>query len=346
MSRTVNPVAFWIIALFAASAFAQTTQPFIDVSQAPAPLFDDPVTHGGTDPFVIWNPVKNEWFMYYTQRRSNLQNSHAFDWVHGSPIGIATSADGVHWTYLGLCQGDQNLADPLAVRGNGPEQGITWWAPCFLRVDDKFHMWIVQVDGVYTHWTGKRHILHFTSDDGITWKYLSTARLSSERVIDPTVYRVGNLWYMVYKDEAADSHTYVSQSADLENWTNAHQAEPDGSQEAPFAFRWHNKWWLIVNAVSGRGLRIYTSENGIDNFKYVTTILARPDGTRPDDNAVGHHPGMVIQGEGDTQQCLVYYFTEFRRHEYMQLAELEMGPDGTVFCNRNKYAAATQPAGK
>ena len=204
-------------------------------------------------------------------------------------------------------------------------------------------MWVVLVDGVYTSWTGKRNILHFTSDDGITWKYLSTAALSSDRVIDPTVYKVGELWYMVYKDEAKGSHTYVSQSPDLENWTNAHQADPDGSQEAPFVFRWKDKWWLMVDALGGRGLRIYTSENGIDGYKFVTTILGGRDGKRPHDGVVGHHPGIVIQGPPDHQQCLVYYFTESSRHAYMQIAELEMGADGKLICNRNKFAPTTQP---
>jgi len=325
-----------------ASVFAQTP-PVIDVSQAPAPLFDDPVTRGGTDPFVIWNPVKNEWFMYYTQRRANMENPKGVDWVHGSPIAIATSPDGLHWSYLGLCKGDHDLSDPLAAQGAGPEPGITWWAPCFLRVGEKFHMWVVRVDGIYTNWTGKRNILHFTSDDGINWNYVSTCALASDRVIDPTVFRVGDLWYMVYKNEAAGSHTFVSQSADLENWTNAHQAGPDGNQEAPFVFRWCDKWWLIVDDTSRHGLRLYTSENGVDNFKYVTTILDQRDGTRAQDNAVGHHPGVVVQWVGNTQQCLIYYFTEFNRHAYMQLAELEMSADGKVFCNRNQFVPPAKP---
>lgn len=329
-------------ALFlAASVFAQTP-PIIDVSKAPAPLYEDPVTHGGTDPFVIWNPVKGEWFMYYTQRRSNLEHPHGVDWVHGSPIAIATSPDGIHWSYFGLCQGDHGLSDPLTVKGAGPEPGITWWAPCFLRVGDTFHIWVVRVDGVYTNWSGKRNILHFTSADGIHWKYDSTCTLASDRVIDPTVYRDGDLWYMVYKNEAAGSHTFVSQSTDLEHWTNAHQADPDGSQEAPFVFRWCGKWWLIVDAIPGRGLRLYTSANGVDHFKYVTTILNHPDGTRDKDNAVGHHPGVVVQWVGNRQQCLIYYFTEFHRHAYMQLAELEMSADGKVSCNRNQFAPPTK----
>jgi hypothetical protein len=330
--------------LIVSRSLAQTAAPpIIDISNAPAPQFDDPITHGGTDPFVIWNPVKSQWFMYYTQRRSTLASPNGVDWVHGSAIAIATSPDGVTWSYLGTAKGDHDLSDPLAAKGAGPEPGVTWWAPCFLREGNQFHMWVVLVDGVYTNWTGKRNILHFTSDDGITWKYLSTAKLSSDRVIDPTVYKVADLWYMVYKDEAKGSHTYVSQSPDLENWTNAHPADPDGSQEAPFVFRWKDKWWLMVDALGGKGLRVYTSENGIDGYKFVTTILGGRDGKRPHDGVVGHHPGIVIQGPPDHQQCLVYYFTEANRHAYMQIAELEMGADGKLICDRNKFAPATQP---
>jgi hypothetical protein len=52
----------------------------------------------------------------------------------------------------------------------------------------------------------------------------------------------------------------------------------------------------------------------------------------------------VIQGPPGDEQCLVYYFTEFRRHAYMQVVELELDADGKPVCNRNKYAPATQPA--
>lgn len=339
---------FPVLVLMVSPARAQTAgaadavPPLIDIARAPAPLFDDPITHGGTDPFVIWNPLKSQWFMYYTQRRATMANPNGVDWVHGTNIAIATSPDGINWSYLGTCKGEHDLSDPLAAKGAGPEPGVTWWAPCFLWQGRTLHMWVVLVDGVYTSWTGQRNILHFSSEDGINWKYLSAAALSSNRVIDPTVYRVGDLWYMVYKDESRGSHTWVSQSTDLENWTNAHQAGPDGSQEAAFVFRWKDKWWLMVD---GRGLRVYTSDNGVDDFKYVTTILGGRDGTRAQDNFVGHHPGIVIQGHGDREQCLVYYFTESNRHAYMQLAELEMGADGKVFCNRNKYAPTTQPGG-
>ncbi len=270
----------------------------IDIAHSPAPLFDDPVFHGASDPFVIWNPVRKQWFMYYTQRRATLANPKGVDWVHGSAIGIATSDDGAHWKYLGVCQGDHDLSEPLkATNGKGPEPGITWWAPCFLQEKGTLHMWVVLVDGIYTSWTGNRNIVHFTSDDGVNWKYADTCKLSSNRVIDPTVYKVKDLWYMVYKDEADGSHTHVSSSTDLKSWTTLPTlADRDGSQEAPFVFHWKDSYWLIVDGLGDKGLRVYKSETGIDNFVYNNTVLAAKDGTRPRDNNVGHHPGMVLQG--------------------------------------------------
>src|SRR5262245_22242730 len=88
------------IAFAATEAQAQSRAPRIDIASGPAPLFDDPLWHGATDPFIIWNPSRHQWFMYYTQRRATLADPNGVDWVHGSRIGIATSKDGIHWSYL------------------------------------------------------------------------------------------------------------------------------------------------------------------------------------------------------------------------------------------------------
>ncbi len=319
----------------------------LEVARSPAPLFDDPVYHGATDPFVIWNPVKKAWFMYYTQRRATLANPNGVDWVHGSAIGIATSEDGSNWKYLGVCQGDHDLAEPLkATTGKGPEPGITWWAPCFVYEAGVFHMFVSAVDGVYTNWTGQRNIVHFTSADGVTWKYLNTCKLSSTRVIDATVYKVKDLWYMVYKDEADGSRTHRSESKDMVEWGNAVTASNVGSQEAPFVFRWKGSWWMMVDALGNKGLRVYKSETGIDNFVLNNTVLAAADGTRPKDNNVGHHPGIVVQAGADGQeQCVLFYFTHQGNQTVMQIAELELGADGKVTCDRNKYAKAGAASG-
>jgi hypothetical protein len=290
---------------------------------------------------VIWNPEKGKWFMYYTQRRGTMANPVGVDWVHGSAIGIATSKDGTDWKYLGTCQGDHDLSEPLKATGLGPEPGVTWWAPCFVYEGNTLHMWVVLVDGVYTNWKGKRNILHFTSDDGVAWKYINTCKLNSDRVIDPTVYKIKDTWYMVYKDEAAGSHTWRSESMNLIDWTNPAQTDADGGQEAPFVFPFKGAYWLIVDS---QGLRVYKSPNGIDQWEYNTTVLDGTDGTRPMDDRVGHHPGMVLQSAPDgTEQCLMFYFTQRRTRTFIQLAELELGADGKLFCNRNKYAPATQP---
>jgi hypothetical protein len=312
--------------------------PVIDLAKAPAPVFDDPVWNGATDPFVIWNPVKRLWHMYYTQRRATLPEFKGVDWVHGTAIGIATSPDGLEWKYAGVCQGDHDLSEPLKAKGLGPEPGITWWAPCFVYEAGVFHMFVTRVEGVYTNWQGQRQILHFTSADGLTWKYVSACALASDRVIDASVYRIKDTWQMVYKNEAAQSRTFRAESRDLVEWTNSVQVTPDGSQEAPFVFRWKSAWWLIVDYVNNRGLRIYRSDNGIDGWKLNNTVLAAADGKRPKDNAVGHHPGIVVQelrpGE---EQCVIYYFTHQGLRSVIQVAELELDAEGKVVCNRNKY---------
>jgi predicted GH43/DUF377 family glycosyl hydrolase len=319
----------------------QLTPVPIDVARAPAPLFDDEAFHGASDPYVIWNPAKKLWYMYYTQRRASMPGGNGVDWVHGSAIAIAASRDGTDWKFVGTCQGDRGLSEPMKEQGAGSEPGITWWAPCFLHEGGVFHMFVTAVDGVYTDWKGKRNIVHYTSDDGLTWRFVAVCTLASERVIDPTVYKVDGTWYMVYKNEAVGSNTFRSQSKDLIEWTDAVQVVKDGSQEAPFAFRWRSQWWLIVDAISKKGLRVYKSPNGIDRWEYVSTVLGTANGTRRLDAGVGHHPGIVLQGPEGSEQALIFYFTQRGRQSVIQLAELELAPDGTVVCDRNKYAAST-----
>ncbi|HTQ38424.1 MAG TPA: hypothetical protein VMJ32_05325 [Pirellulales bacterium] len=305
----------------------------IDVAHAPAPLYDDPVWHGATDPYVIWMPGKGEnhqgqWWMYYTQRRSTLENPHGVDWVHGSAIGIATSADGLHWKYAGVCQGDHHLADPVAAN-------ISWWAPCLLWDGGRLHMFVVLVHGIFTSWTGDRTIEHFTSNDGVNWQFVSTLKLSSMRCIDPMVLKIGDLWYIWYKDEAAGSHTWMAHSPDLNDWTVDKEVVGGHGHEAPFVWYWKGAYWLIVDA--GRSLPVYRSESGTDHWVLNNTLLSGTEGKRPQDNRVGKHPAIVLQGD----QCLIYYFTESNRRSVIQLAELTLDGDGKIQCDRNQYLATT-----
>ena len=57
-------------------------QPF-DVEHAPAPLFRCPIYDGPTDPTLEWNAERQEWWMFYTQRRANVPNLQDVACVYG-----------------------------------------------------------------------------------------------------------------------------------------------------------------------------------------------------------------------------------------------------------------------
>ncbi len=309
-------------------------QPRFPIERVPAPLFDDPVWHGAADPTVIWAPDQKEWRIYYTQRRASLKNPHGVDWCHGSAIGIAASKDGREWKYAGICTGDEGLGEPI-------ERRCSWWAPCVIRHDGQFHLFVACVDGIYTQWMGKRTVKHFTSQDGKTWKYQMTLPLSSDNCIDPCIYRVGDKWLVWYKDEGHGSRTYAAESPDLKNWKVIGPAVTDVHHEAPLVWRWKGAYWMIVDAWAG--LRVYHSVVGLGNWKYNTTILATP-GKRTKDGVQGGHPYVLEQGD----HPVVFYHVHFAngRETVLQAAELDMDAAGKVICNRDKYAAATESSAR
>src|SRR5437762_305431 len=53
---------------------------------AAKPLYRDPVFDGAADPTLIWNPLVNKWWMFYTDRRANAPGLSGVTWVHGTPI--------------------------------------------------------------------------------------------------------------------------------------------------------------------------------------------------------------------------------------------------------------------
>ena len=147
--------------------------------------------------------------MYYTQRRPTLENPHGVDWVHGSAIGIADLEGRCELEISGRLPGRRKLGDPLKAQ-------ITRWAPCYLWDAGKLHMFVTKVHGIFTSWTDDRTIEHFTNDDGLNWKFVSTLKLSSMRCIDPMVLKIGDRYYIWYKDEAKGSHTWMAHSKDFE----------------------------------------------------------------------------------------------------------------------------------
>ena len=142
---------------------------------AAKPLFRDPVFDGAADPVVIWNRAEQKWFMFYTNRRANLPTNEVtgVNWVHGTKIGIAESSDGgATWKYRGTADIDYG------------EKDYTQWAPEVVENNGVYHMFLTIVPGIFTDWQHPRDIIHLTSSDLLKWKYESTLKLSSDRVID------------------------------------------------------------------------------------------------------------------------------------------------------------------
>ena len=320
-----------IVLLTWQSRFALAEAPLISLKDVPAPLFDDPVFHGAADPTLIWNPQQKLWFMYYTQRRATLTNSHGVEWCHGTAIGIATSPDGTHWTYKDIARGDGGLDSPV-------QSNCTWWAPSvYFTEDGTYHMFVVCVDGIYTEWKGKAAIKHFTSTDGLNFKFNDTLKLSSDRCIDACVDKVGGKYRCWYKDERHHSHTWMASSDDLKTWTVDGEMVADVGHEAPLYFHWKGNHWLITDA--GGDLRIYQSPDGLGHWTFNSEVLKAP-GKRDKDNNNGKHPFVLVQGD----RALIYYFVHYLprdpvygiRQTDLQLAELKLDDAGKVTCDRDQ----------
>ncbi len=265
---------------------------------APKPLYRDPVMDGASDPTLIWSPRDHKWFMFYTSRRANVPGlGGGVAWVHGCPIGIATSDDGgVTWKYLR----DANIIYPGAVTNK------TYWAPAVVEHRGRFHMFVVYVPGIFNDWNHPRTIIHLTSRDLVNWKYDSTLPLAHPKVIDAGVLHLPDgTWRLWYKDEATGSSCDTADSADLYHWTD-HGRVPglsDRGGEAPVAFHWRGHYWLFRDIGRG-GLALYRSDDARD-WARVGTLLATP-GTGPDDTGVGHHPDVILSGD----RAYLFYFVQ------------------------------------
>ena len=264
---------------------------------AAKPLYRDPVMDGATDPTIIWNAKAREWYMFYTSRRSNVAGlGGGVAWVHGCPIGIATSADGgATWQYLR----DANLVYPGAVADK------TYWAPAVVEHQGVYHMYVVYVPGIFNDWGHPRYIIHLTSTDLINWQYESTLPLAHPKVIDAGVLHLPDgTWRLWYKDEATGSSCDYADSPDLYHWTD-HGRVPglsDRGGEAPVAFHWQGHYWLFRDL--GRSLGLYRSDNALD-WQRVGTLL-QDRGTGPDDTGVGHHAEVIVSGH----RAYLFYFVQ------------------------------------
>jgi len=174
---------------------------------ASKPLYRDPVYDGAADPTLIWNPLVQKWWMFYTDRRANAPGLSGVTWVHGTPIGIAASADGgAHWKFAGLAQFEL----PAEYGGTN----VTCWAPDVTRAPDgTWQMFLTVVPGIFEDWNHPRFIVQLTSTNLLNWSQPRKLSLASDRVIDPSIERMTNgIWRLYYNDERTGKSIHFAES--------------------------------------------------------------------------------------------------------------------------------------
>jgi hypothetical protein len=302
---------------------------------AAKPLFRDPVYDGAADPTVIWNRSEKKWFMFYTNRRARMTGAEqsGVAWVHGTPIGIAQSSDGgATWSYRGIAEIDYGTGE------------VTYWAPEVLFHEGTYHMYLTYVPGIFTDWNHPRDILHLTSADLLKWKYESTLKLSSDRVIDPCVYHLPDgIWRLWYNNERDRKSIYFADSHDLRQWVDRGKVVGVGERpgEGQKVFRWKDHYWMVVDV--WKGLGVYRSDDALAWTAQRGNLLEAP-GIGTDDGVKGGHPDVVVSGG----RAFLFYFTHpgrigagekkdtyEQRRSSIQVVELEY-KDGWLTCDRDQ----------
>ncbi len=297
---------------------------------ASKPLFRDTIYDGAADPTVIWNPKEKKWFMFYTNRRANDKDSKGVSWVHGTPIGIAASTDGAHWSYKQTC------------RINYALENATYWAPDVIEHNGIFHMYLTIVPGVFEDWNHPRYIIHLTSKNLLDWDFQSELKLASDRCIDASVFRLPNgHWRMYYNNERDKKSIYYADSPDLYHWVDINQQVVKDRGEGPKVFHWKGKNWMICD--TWNGLSVYSSDDFVNWKRQEKNILQIP-GIGQDDQVIGGHPDVIINGN----KAYIFYFTHpgripenkgkdtyDTRRSSIQLAELEY-KNGEIMCHRDQ----------
>lgn len=298
--------------------------------KADKPLFRDPIEDGAADPALIYHPKNKKYYMFYTNRRARQDTITGAAWVHGTPIGIASSDTGAHWKYEDICHFE-----------GLPEKDITYWAPDIVYNKDIYHMYVTIVPGIFKDWYHPRYIAHFTSNNLFNWKFESKLQLASERCIDASVFQLPNgTWRMYYNNENDNKSIYYADSPDLYTWQDSNQKVIDTRGEGAKIFKWKNTNWMIID--SWNGLTVFKSDDFLHWEKQEKRILEEP-GTGIDDQVKGGHCDVVVQDE----KAYIFYFTHpgrtpenkgidnvKTRRSSIQVAELHY-ENGTITCDRN-----------
>lgn len=326
---------FFLTILFFNSASAeQSTVSAVDEKNgstvgvlAPQPLYRDPVFDGAADPSIIYHRAEKKWLMFYTNRRANVPGLNTVTWVHGTPIGVAESSDGAHWSYRGTVDFPKDIHDTA--------QTPTFWAPALVFERGVYHMFVVVVPGIFTDWQHPRQIVHLTSGDLKKWQYQSSLPLASDKVIDPCVLRLSDgTWRLWYNNEKTGKKVFYADSPDLYHWTDKGSAQlPRDRGEAPLTFYWRGHYWLLIDLLGNIGLGAYRSDDALNWTRQAASLLAVP-GTGVDDQNGGHHPEVIVSGE----RAFLFYFVHpgvpDQKRSSIQVVELKE-QDGWLTAERD-----------
>ncbi len=311
---------------------------------APKPLFRDPVYDGAADVSSVYDRKKHVWTMFYTNRRATLKLPDPKDvaWVHATPIGMATSKDGLKWKYKGVAQFPAECT------------GETLWAPELYYEAGTYHMWLTIVPGVFHKWGGgaTSKIVHLTSPDLKAWSCSDTLSPGSERVIDASVIKLPNGGYRLwYKDERAGSRIFAIDSPDLKTWTKVlDKPVLDTNAEGPKVFVFKGYYWMVADKWDG--LLVLRSEDAANWTVQEDHILKEP-GTQPTDRGKGQHPDVIVNGD----HAYIYYFVHqgnepeakadpyWNQRTVVQVAELKYA-DGKLSVDREVPVATPLVAPK
>lgn len=304
---------------------------------APKPVFRDPIYDGAADPVVIWNPFREKWWMYYTNRRATETHLPGVSWVFKTPIGIAESSDGANWSYVGTA----NFPNLPAEAGG---ENATLWAPDIVCGDDgKWHMFLSIQAGVAERWGGvPGFIAHLTSNNMQDWEYERRFDLPIGSYDADVIRMPDGTWRMYYKDPTNRASTfYYLESQDLYKWGNPIKVL-SRKGEGPIVFRWKGFYWMIL--CDGRGFTTLRSKDAEQwDLQSGGPLLPDGTGTGIDDKTCALHGEVVVSDN----RAYLYYFTHpgrtgenkdkdsyEQRRSSIQVVELQC-KDNWLFADRN-----------
>ncbi len=319
-----------------------------DGVKAPKPVFRDPVYDGAADPIVIWNPRVGKWWMYYTNRRANQTSLPGVSWVFGTPIGIAESADGANWIYVGTARFTGLTADCGG-------KDATFWAPDVTLGDDgKWHMYLSIQPGIDVKWGLPGFIAHLSSTDMLNWTFESRLNQLGTHVIDADILRMPDKsWRMYYKSSSPSSNISMTESKDLCSWSEPTEVLKING-EGPAVFQWKGYYWMLVDTWNGQ--TVFRSKDAGNWEKQPgNPLLPDGEGTGTDDIPNALHANVVVSGN----RVYLYYFTHpgrvgddkkkdgyEQRRTSIQVVELEMNRENWLTADRNvpTYVQLFQPS--